>query len=119
MKKITANLLIILGIIGLILNLLSIWGFVEVELAMMKVGSYGTGLGILLWRFIILAIVYIIGLVLGVKLKRNISVNSQRLEIVCLIVLVIFIISFYFLKLNLEYSLATHNLFKTYNIKTF
>lgn len=113
MKKITSYLLIILGIIGLSLDLLSMWGVIEVELSFLKVQSRPSGLGIIFFRFAILVLIHIIGLIVGIKLYKRL-VENTRLEIFPLIILVVMLISSYWLKLNLDYSLATHTLLKQY-----
>ena len=114
MKKLTAYLLVILGSLGLVLDLLSIWGVVEVELSYLRVGTTPSGLGILFLRFVVLAIIYIIGLVMGIRLFKNMAVATSRLEIFSLIILLIILVSFIWLRLDILYSLKVHSLLKTY-----
>lgn len=113
MRKITSYLLIILGIIGLALDLLSMWGVVEVELSFLKVQTHASGLEIIFFRFAILVLIHTIGLIVGIKFYKKIATDA-RFEILPLILLVVMLVSFYWLKLNFDYSLAVHALLKKY-----
>lgn len=122
MKKNLAYLLLMLGVGGLLLDLVSTWGIIQLREGMIQASGKAAGfifseanLIPIYIKVVFIIMVHILAIYFGIKLIRNFTESNPKLEIFSVLILILIVVSLFFIWPIFYQSIGTYRLMKFYN----